>query len=53
MSFFKRLVPLKARMTMNLENVSVAEGTPFKGSATLSSDDNFQRSGDVVPERIL
>jgi len=42
MSFFKRLVPLKAQMALNLENISVAEGTPFKGSAVLSSDDNFQ-----------
>jgi hypothetical protein len=42
MSFFKRLIPLKAQMSMNLENVSVAEGTPFKGSAVLASDDNFQ-----------
>ncbi len=42
MSFFKRLIPLKAQMSMNLENVSVTEGSPFKGSAALSSDDNFQ-----------
>jgi len=42
MSFFKRLIPLKAQMNMNLENVSVTEGTPFKGSAVLTSDDNFQ-----------
>jgi hypothetical protein len=42
MIFFKRLIPLKAQMSMNLESISVAEGTPFKGSAVLSSDDNFQ-----------
>ena len=42
MSFFKRLIPLKAQMNIILENVSVHEGQPFKGSATLSSDDNFQ-----------
>ncbi|MGD0477982.1 MAG: hypothetical protein ABSB29_07445 [Nitrososphaerales archaeon] len=42
MSFFKRLIPLKAQMSVNLENVSVIEGTPFKGSAILASDDNFQ-----------
>ena len=41
MSFFKRLIPLKAQMSMNLENPSVTEGTPFKGSAILASDDNF------------
>ncbi len=29
-------------MNLNLENISVAEGTPFKGNAVLSSDDNFQ-----------
>ncbi|MGD0395666.1 MAG: hypothetical protein ABSB26_01990 [Nitrososphaerales archaeon] len=29
-------------MSMTLENVSVTEGTPFRGSAVLASDDNFQ-----------
>ena len=42
MSFLKRLVPLKAKMSVNLENISVAEGTPFKGNALLASDDVFQ-----------
>jgi hypothetical protein len=42
MSFFKRIIPLRAQMSMNLENVSVTEGTPFKGSAVLASDENFQ-----------
>ncbi len=41
MGFFKRLIPLKAQMSMNLENFSVTEGTPFKGNAVLSSDDSF------------
>ena len=42
MSFFKRLIPLKAQMNMNLENISVTEGTPLKGAASLVSDDVFQ-----------
>lgn len=42
MSFLKRLVPLKAQMNMNLENFSVTEGTPLKGSAVLAADENFQ-----------
>ena len=42
MSFFKRLIPLKAQMNMNLASPSVAEGTPFKGSAVLGSDEEFQ-----------
>ena len=42
MSFLKRLVPLKAKMSLNLANFSVTEGTPFKGSAVLASDDAFQ-----------
>ncbi len=42
MSFLKRIIPLKAQMSMNLENVSVTEGTPFRGSAVLASDDSFQ-----------
>ncbi len=42
MSFFKRLIPLKAQMGMNIESVSVSEGKPFKGSAVLTSDDEFE-----------
>lgn len=42
MSFFKRLIPLKAQMNLNLESVSVQEGQPFKGTTSLSSDDTFQ-----------
>jgi hypothetical protein len=41
MSFFKRLIPLKAHMNLNLENPSVAEGTPFKGKAVLGSEEEF------------
>ena len=29
-------------MSMNLENISVTEGTPFKGNAALAADDSFQ-----------
>ncbi len=41
MSFFKRLIPLKAKMDLNLENVSVTEGTPIKGKAVLVPEENF------------
>lgn len=41
MSFLKRLVPLKADMSMNLQSLTVENGQPFKGAAVLSSRDNF------------
>jgi sporulation-control protein spo0M len=41
LSFFKRLIPLKAEMRMNLENITVENGQPFKGTATLASRDKF------------
>ncbi len=42
MSFFKRLIPLKAQLNMNLQNISVSEGTPLKGSAVLTPGEDFQ-----------
>ncbi len=42
MSFFKRLLPLKAKMDMTLENISVTEGTPIKGKAVLTPEENFE-----------
>ncbi len=30
MSFFKRLLPLKARMTLSLQQTAVEQGGPFK-----------------------
>jgi len=42
MSFFKRLMPLKAQMSLNLQSISVNEGTPLKGSAVLTPEENFQ-----------
>ena len=42
MSFFKRLIPLKAQMDLNVENISVTEGTPIKGKAVLVPGENFQ-----------
>ncbi len=41
MSFFKRLMPLKAQMSLNLQSISVTEGTPIKGNAVLSPGENF------------
>jgi hypothetical protein len=41
MSFFKRLVPVKAQMTLNLEKYSVENGQPFKGSAVLTASERF------------
>ena len=41
MSFLKRLIPLKAQMGLSVENISVPEGTPFKGSAAMSSEEVF------------
>lgn len=41
MSFFKRLIPLKAQMELNLESISVPEGTPIKGKAALVPDERF------------
>ena len=42
MSFFKRLIPLKAQMNLNLQSISVDEGTPLKGSAVLIPEEDFQ-----------
>ncbi len=42
MSFLKRLVPLKAEMGLNLQSLTVENGQPFKGSASLRSNDSFQ-----------
>jgi len=42
LGFFKRLVPLKAQMNLNVENISVAEGMPIKGKAVLAPEENFQ-----------
>ncbi len=42
MSFLKRLVPLKADIGLNLQSLTVENGQPFKGSASLHSSDNFQ-----------
>ncbi len=42
MSFFKRLIPLKAQMNLNVENISVTEGSPIKGKAVLAPEENFQ-----------
>ena len=42
MSFLKRLVPLRADISMNLQSLTVENGQPFKGSASLHSNDNFQ-----------
>lgn len=42
MSFFKRLIPLKAQMNLNVETISVTEGTPIKGKAVLIPEENFQ-----------
>jgi hypothetical protein len=41
MSFFKRLVPLKADMNLTLQSLTVENGQPFKGTANLVSRDNF------------
>lgn len=41
MSFLKRLIPLKAQMSMNVESISVAEGTPIKGKTLLAPEENF------------
>ena len=41
MSFFKRLVPLKADMNLTLQSLTVENGQPFKGAASLVSRDNF------------
>ncbi len=42
MSFFKRLIPLKAQMSLDLERISVTEGTPIKGKAVLAPEESFQ-----------
>lgn len=41
MSFFKRLVPLKADMNLTLQSLTVENGQPFRGTASLVSRDNF------------
>jgi len=40
MSFFKKLVPLKAEMNMLLENMDI--GQPLRGVASLESRDKFR-----------
>ena len=42
MSFFKRLIPLKAQMSLSVESISVTEGTPVRGKAVLMPEENFQ-----------
>ncbi|MDG7008560.1 MAG: hypothetical protein JRN06_10015 [Nitrososphaerota archaeon] len=42
MSFFKRPLPLKAQMSLSVENISVTEGAPIKGKAVLVPEENFQ-----------
>lgn len=42
MGFFKRLIPLKADMQVNLEKMDVEYGEPIKGIARLESKDNFK-----------
>lgn len=42
MSFFKRLIPLKAQMALDLQAPSVPEGTPLKGTASLTPEEEFQ-----------
>jgi hypothetical protein len=42
MSFFKRLLPLKAHMTLSLQGMQVEQGEPFKGLATLEPKENFR-----------
>ena len=42
MSFFKRFIPLNADMNISLENQTVEQGQPFKGSASLVSRDKFR-----------
>ena len=41
MSFFKRLIPLKADMNLTLQSLTVENGQPFKGAASLVSRDSF------------
>jgi hypothetical protein len=42
MSFFKRLVPLKADIRLELEKPVVENGQPFKGTATLDAKEAFK-----------
>ncbi len=42
MSFFKRMIPLKADMAVNLQSITVENGQPFKGSAVLQSKEPFK-----------
>jgi hypothetical protein len=52
MSFFKRLVPLKADISMNLQSLTVENGQPFKGTASLNSRDNFHVEGVRMEIRV-
>jgi len=52
MSFLKRLVPLKADMAINLQSLTVENGQPFKGTASLSSKDNFKVEGVRLEIRV-
>jgi len=42
MSFFKKLIPLKAEMRLQPENLDVKEGEPLKGLASLESREKFK-----------
>lgn len=52
MSFFKRLVPLKADMNLSLQSLTVENGQPFKGAASLVSRDNFNVEGVRMEIRV-
>ncbi len=42
MSFFKRLIPLKADFHLVLDKPVVEQGQPFKGTATLEAKESFK-----------
>ena len=52
MSFFKRLIPLKADMQVNLEKMDVEHGEPIKGIARLESKDKFKVEGVRLEIRV-
>lgn len=42
MSFFKKIIPLRAEMLLQLDTLKLEEGKPLKGVAGLESKDNFR-----------
>lgn len=53
MSFLKRLVPLRAHLSVALQQLVVGEGDPFRGVAVLQADEPFLASQVRLEVRVV